>query len=135
MRLLQRRALPVVALLAAAGSAAPAAARISADPVALLRLPALHAPTAVVRTCSARELPAAAAGALVRRIVVPATGWLDARLTGSTHGPDWDLAVFDAASGRQVGASDGFGSTELVQAPVTAGQVLEVQACRYGGGT
>ncbi len=126
------RALPCGLVLALC-AAAPATAGVDASSVAILSAPALSTPTAVARTCSAHAFPAGTPGVVTRRAVVPAAGFLDARLNGSPTGPDWDLAIFDAASGRQLAASAAFGGNEVAQAPVAAGQALTIQACRYGG--
>jgi hypothetical protein len=130
MRLLQRRGL-VLALFSTLLAPGTAAA-LHADSVPLLRAP-LAAPQAVQRTCSARELTPGAAGAVVKHLVISTGGLLDARLDGSPRGADWDLAVFNALTGRMVNASDAFGGNEVVQAPVTAGDVLTIQACRISG--
>jgi hypothetical protein len=65
------------------------------------------------------------------RVTAPADGLVRARL--SARGGDWDLAVFDARSGRAVAASAGFGSTELAEGFVSKGQRLVVQGCRFRG--
>lgn len=129
----RRLALPglvaVLAVLAALPAPAPAATSL---PVALVPAAAVEAPAAVERTCFARALVPGAAGADVRVLTVPATGVLNARLDGSAQGPDWDLAVFDAG-GRMLGASAAFGANELVTTPVTAGDLVTVQACHREG--
>ena len=60
------------------------------------------------------------------------SGFVNVRLSGA-RSADWDLAVFDAASGRRLGSSQAFGSTELVQTWVTSGQRLSIQGCRRSG--
>jgi hypothetical protein len=60
-----------------------------------------------------------------------ATGLLRARLQGG--GGDWDLAVFQVATGKLVAASAGFRSNELAEGFVAAGDQLRVQACRNDG--
>ena len=54
-----------------------------------------------------------------------------ARLAGRG---DWDVAVFDAKTRRNVAGSAAFGSSELAEGFVRKGQRLLVQACRYRGG-
>ena len=63
-----------------------------------------------------------------------------ARTTGSSpsactarDGSDWDLALFDAVTGRKLDASLAFGSNELATAQVVRGQRLRIQACRRTG--
>jgi hypothetical protein len=46
---------------------------------------------------------------------------------------DWDLAVFDRASGRRLGGSGAWRADEVVQVFATAGQRLALQACRVSG--
>jgi hypothetical protein len=57
-------------------------------------------------------------------------GMLDARLNGSPHGGDWDLAVFSTLTGRLINGSAAFGGNEVVQAAVTSGDLVTIQACR-----
>ncbi|MGI8624555.1 MAG: M14 family zinc carboxypeptidase, partial [Solirubrobacteraceae bacterium] len=70
--------------------------------------------------------------ARARRLVVPVAGTLDARLGGAERGADWDLFLFDALAHRRLAASEGFGAAEVVTAPVVAGDIVVVQACRVG---
>jgi murein tripeptide amidase MpaA len=128
--MLRRRVAAVAALATGLLAAAPAAA----TPVRALGREALSADRAVKRTCFAAPLAAGARGADVRMITAPVSGLLDARLDGSPHGADWDLAVF-GPGGRLVGASAAFGGNEVVRGPVAAGDELTVQACRYAPGT
>ncbi|MFL5846805.1 MAG: M14 family zinc carboxypeptidase [Solirubrobacteraceae bacterium] len=127
----RRRALPA-ALALLAVTAAPAAAKLSAESVPVLST-SLRAPAAVARTCSAKPLSATAPGAVVRTLAAPLGGLLEARLSGSPTGADWDLAVFDALNGRLLNGSAAFGGNEVVQAAVTPGQLVTVQACRRSG--
>ena len=62
-----------------------------------------------------------------------ATGIVSARLT-SASGGDWDLAVFDRATGRVVAGGAGWAAGELAEGTVDSGADLAVQACRYDGG-
>ncbi len=61
---------------------------------------------------------------------VPMAGYLTTTLRGSG---DWDLAL--RASGRSLGASQGFGGDEVVQAWVSAGERITAVACRRPGAT
>jgi hypothetical protein len=128
--MLRRRVAALAALAAGLLATAPAAA----TPVRVLGREALSADRAVKRTCFAAPLTAGARGADVRTITAPVSGLLDARLDGSPHGEDWDLAVF-GPGGRLVGASAAFGGNEVVRGPIAAGDELTVQACRYAPGT
>jgi hypothetical protein len=87
---------------------------------------------AVARDCISRPLDAGP-GVVTRGITVPTTGWVTARLTGSAPG-DWDLAIFDRATGRRVAGSAAFGSNEVAAGLAAAGDRLDVQACRRDGG-
>jgi hypothetical protein len=82
------------------------------------------------RTCESRLAPGAR-GVVVKRVTAADTGLLRARL-GAPRG-DWDLAVFDAGTGRLVTASTGFGSREVAEGFVLHGQRLALQACRRKG--
>src|SRR5438067_12437406 len=46
---------------------------------------------------------------------------------------DWDLVMFDAASRRVLASSESFGSHEVAQSWVGAGQRLAIQGCRQSG--
>ena len=129
MLLLRRRGLAAAFALALLAPATASA--LTADSVPLLRA-TVKASRAVQRTCSAAPLAPGSAGAVVRRLKISTGGMLGARLTGA-RASDWDLAVFNAVSGRMLNGSAAFGSNELVDTPVTAGDVVTVQACRVGG--
>jgi len=92
----------------------------------------LTAADAVKRTCAARLLSADRRGIARERWTAPMSGFVNVRLSGARRA-DWDLVVFDAASGRRLGSSQAFGSTELVQTWVTSGQELAIQGCRRSG--
>ena len=124
-----RRLAAAAVTIAALGAAPAASAKLSASTLTLLRTP-LASATAVKRTCSDQLLRPTAAGAVIRTLTVPMGGMLDARLDGSPKGGDWDLAVFNALTGRLIDGSAAFGGNEVVQAAVTAGDVIAVQACR-----
>jgi Zinc carboxypeptidase len=51
----------------------------------------------------------------------------------AAKGSDWDLAVFDAKTGKRLGGSGGFNASEVVTAYASRGQALEIQACRLRG--
>ncbi|MBA2580486.1 MAG: zinc carboxypeptidase [Thermoleophilaceae bacterium] len=89
----------------------------------------IAAEQAFERTCFDRRVDGAA-GTVTRRVTAEASGLLNARLSA---GGDWDVAVFDADSGRTVAAAAGFGADELAQGIVSEGQQLVVQACRQPG--
>jgi murein tripeptide amidase MpaA len=59
-------------------------------------------------------------------------GLVWARLSGS-DAADWDLAIFDAQSGRSVAGSAGPDSNELAEGFTLGGRELVVQACRLSG--
>ncbi|MFL5884420.1 MAG: M14 family zinc carboxypeptidase, partial [Thermoleophilaceae bacterium] len=77
-------------------------------------------------------LLAGRAGVSVTRWTATDDGSVDIRLAGDERN-DWDLALFDAASGRKLDASLAPGANEVVQTLVRKGQTLLVQACRESG--
>lgn len=87
---------------------------------------------AVKRSCIDSPLTAGA-GYATRAVTVPGAGSVTARLEAS--GGDWDLAVFDAETGRRVTGSAYFGASEVANGLVAQGQKLIVQACRRSGTT
>ena len=117
--------------LALAASAAVAFAVPSPALAAEVRSGALRADHAVPRTCHERE-HGSRPGVASTTWTAPAGGLLTASLGGDRFS-DWDLALFDAASGELIGASAAFGSAERVLAYATAGQRLVLQACRRQG--
>ncbi|MGH2838974.1 MAG: M14 family zinc carboxypeptidase [Thermoleophilaceae bacterium] len=92
----------------------------------------LTAADAVKRTCAAQLLSGSKSGIARENWRAPMSGFVNVSLSGA-RSADWDLAVFDAASGRRLGSSQAFGSTELFQAWVTSGQRLAIQGCRRSG--
>jgi hypothetical protein len=62
----------------------------------------------------------------------PMAGFVSVRDDGTTRG-DWDLAVVDNRSRSTVGASKAFGSNELVQSFVSAGQRVTIRGCHVSG--
>ena len=116
-----RRRTHVLLLSAGLGLlAAPAAARAES----------IAARQSAERSCFERRVDGAR-GTVTRRLRAEASGLLNARLSRARG--DWDVAVFDAGSGRTVAAAAGFGASELAQGIVSAGQRLVVQACREPG--
>jgi len=113
--------LSATALLLAAG---PAQARS-------LLSTTVTASKAAERTCFARQL-SSGAGYVTRSVRAPSQGVVEARL-GAVRG-DWDLAIFDARTGKVVAASTHFGSREVAEDLVAKGRRLVVQACRLAGG-
>ena len=104
-------------------AAAPAEART-------LTTETVTAAKAVKRDCATRQLRG---GSGYDRVLLraPASGWIRATLTGARG--DWDLAVFDRATGRRVAASTARGTSEVAAGLVTTGDPLAVQACRRSG--
>src|SRR4051794_25969938 len=127
------RRLMVTALLATLLPAGAADAKLRADRAPLLDA-SLTSPVAAKRTCSAGLAAPGSPGVATRRLTIPTGGLLDARLHGSATGADWDLAIFNALTGRLLNGSAAFGGNELVQTPVLPGDVVVVQACKRSGG-
>ena len=111
------------AVLLAGGAAATLASTASAAATTV------RARDAVTRSCHER-FARGAAGTDVTRVTAPATGLIQARLSGRG---DWDLGVFNARTRRSIAGSAGFRSNELAEGFVRKGQRLYVQACRYRG--
>lgn len=89
---------------------------------------------AVPRACFAGPLPAGTPGVDRRDVTSTVDGLVQARLRPSDgQEGDWDLAVFDKATGNVVAASAALRSRELAESFVAKGQELIVQGCRYGG--
>jgi murein tripeptide amidase MpaA len=63
----------------------------------------------------------------------PMAGFVTTRLNAA--GGDWDLTVTDARTHRSLSTSRAFGSHEVAQAWVTAGQRLVITGCRVSGST
>jgi hypothetical protein len=130
-----RIALPAIAALAALlAVVAGATAEVDA-PSANYLTPVTRKITIGATTgasCIERRRAPGSAGAGVTRWTAPVDGYVQARLNGDARN-DWDLALFDAASGRRVDASRAWGANEVTQAWVRRGQRLDVQACRLRG--
>jgi len=86
---------------------------------------------AVDRSCTTKLLTSGD-GYAQKSVRLPSTGSVTARLDGAGSG-DWDLAVFDTASGRVVAGSAYRGTRELATGYVPGGGELTVQACRVSG--
>jgi hypothetical protein len=92
----------------------------------------LHVADAVTRSdCATTDL-AGRPGVATTSYTASGLASLTARLAGPA-GSDWDLAVFDHASGRNLAGSASWGSAEVAQAFVRPGQRVDVQACRVSG--
>ena len=85
---------------------------------------------AVKRSCIEAPLTGGK-GYATRSTTVPGAGFVTARLAARSG--DWDLALFDSATGERVAGSAGFGAGEIAQGFVTRGGRLTVQACRRSG--
>ncbi|HEX8122543.1 MAG TPA: M14 family zinc carboxypeptidase [Solirubrobacteraceae bacterium] len=83
------------------------------------------APADGARACHTR--PVEAAGVQQQRHVSADTGLLTLRTAGKG---DWDVAVFDALTGRHLASAAGTGAQEVAQGFVAKGQQLILQACR-----
>ncbi|WP_158844222.1 M14 family zinc carboxypeptidase [Saccharothrix deserti] len=94
----------------------------------------LRSDKAVARSCFEKALPKGAQGVDRREFTSTVDGLVQARLRPHGGGSgDWDVAVFDKATGGVVAASAALRSAELAESFVTKGQALVVQACRYAG--
>ncbi|MDQ3934762.1 MAG: hypothetical protein M3340_09055 [Actinomycetota bacterium] len=118
----------------AAAAALPSGASAKADEV-VRTLPAskhtLSAPAAKRREC-ARRASTRARGVDTATYRAPMTGYVTVRLAAA-RGSDWDLALYDRATGRYLSSSAAFGSSEVVQEWVRSGQTLVIQGCRRSG--
>src|SRR4051794_2111514 len=91
----------------------------------------LTAPAAASRICES-GLRSSARGVDTTTYPSPMARLVTVRSAASDRS-DWDLAVFDAATRRELVSSAGFGSHEVAQTWVTAGQRLVLQGCRRTG--
>jgi hypothetical protein len=94
----------------------------------------LSADKSVPRSCFAKVLPKGTSGTDQRELTSTVDGLIQARLkpTQGAEG-DWDIAVFDKATGGVVAASTALRTHELAESFVKKGQQLIVQGCRYAG--
>src|SRR5436190_6632602 len=95
--------LPSTALAAAAPASLPVVKRT------------LAARATAQRNCSS---PLGGRGVARTTYTAPMAGFVTARSAGSDRS-DWDLGLFDAATGRELASSQGFGSHEVTQSFVT----------------
>ena len=87
--------------------------------------------TAAKRTCSdAVRSRSRSRGVATTTYRAPLAGFVTVRLAASERS-DWDLALFDG--GRAVASSQSFGSHEVAQRWVAAGDVLTIQGCLRTG--
>ena len=126
-----QRAIRVVLLYSAAFAAVPAAAMAGAVTKLPTTTETLSIPAAAAQSCAAHHA-GGARGVSLRSFVAKADGAVTMHLRGGER-DNWDLALFDTASGRRLDASQAWGANEVVQAVVRKGQALMVQACRISG--
>ena len=86
-------------------------------------------PRAVDASCTGALRPAGA-GVAHRRLTVPASGYVRARLAGTG---EWDLAVFRPGDDEPVAGSTYSGADELAAGYVRTREKVVVQACRRSG--
>jgi hypothetical protein len=122
-----RRPFLVVAVVAAALYALPATA--GADG---LLSTTLSAGSSAYRECASRAVTGATS-VVSRQVAAPMSGIVSAKLNAA--GGDWDLAIFESATGRTVGGSAGFNSVEVASGFIGRAGTLTVQACRLSGST
>jgi murein tripeptide amidase MpaA len=91
----------------------------------------LSVPAASARSCASHQ-SADARGVSLRSYTAKADGAVTMRLRGGAR-DNWDLALFDTATGRRLDASQAWGANEVVQSVVRKGQALMIQACRLSG--
>ena len=92
----------------------------------------LHANATSTRNCAAGLAPGGAADR--REMTATVDGVVQARLRPQPGAEgDWDLAVYDKASGKLVAASSALRSRELAESFVKKDQRLIVQGCHYAG--
>ncbi len=133
------RSLPTRLVLLAAATVVTAlalvpgarAAETGYRPLATLHR-ALSAGSSVGRADCATTNLAGRSGVATTSWTAPQAVSVAARLSGPS-GSDWDLAVFDHATGRRLSGSSAWGSNELVQTFAAAGRRLDFQACRVSG--
>jgi hypothetical protein len=92
----------------------------------------VNAPSAAHRECAERPV-LGGSGVASRQLAAPMSGIVAATLNAS--GGDWDLAVFETATGRTVAGSAGFNSVEVASGFIGRAATLTVQACRLSGST
>ncbi|QUF03853.1 peptidase M14 [Actinosynnema pretiosum subsp. pretiosum] len=131
---MRTRSTPVLARGATAVAVTALAVTALTAPAATAQDRVLRADRAVTRACFDSPLPARTPGVDRREVTSGVDGLVQARLSPGTGAEgDWDLAVFDKATGAVVAASSALRSRELAESFVTKGQVLVVQGCRHTG--
>jgi Zinc carboxypeptidase len=130
MSLARRVPLLAASVTAFAVLAAPASAATTTPRVLPTAERTVSAADAQKRDC--RTEASGARGVATRSWTAPDDGFVAARLHGA-NGSDWDLALFDAATGRKLDASLAFRSNELAVTQVVRGQKLMIQSCRRAG--
>jgi hypothetical protein len=94
----------------------------------------LRAESTSAKACYSSVQPRRERSVDSREVTSTVDGLIQARLAPRDGAEgDWDLAVFDKASGKVVAASSALRSRELAESFVKKGQQLVVQACRYAG--
>ncbi len=93
----------------------------------------LRAPAATSAVCHRAPRPGEAGIATTPYSAGATAEALTVRTDGGSTG-DWDLAVFDHASGRKLAASATASTRERVTVLLAPGQRVDVQGCRLAGG-
>ena len=132
MKLTRARALFAVAAIAAGFSFSTGTASAAGDAVATLPAvkSSLSAAKAQHRNCTPRAR-AGARGVDTAAYRAPIDGYVTIRLAAKRG--DWDLSVFDRATGQYLASSSAFGPREVLQQWVRSGQRLVIQGCRRSG--
>jgi hypothetical protein len=125
------RILPVSLSLAALAVAAAPASAAELGTAELIRSATLRTDASAVRVCHA-GLATGRAGVVQRRLTTTFAGMVRATLAAGGR-TDWDLAIFDAATGRNIAGSAYTGTNEVAEGAVAAGTDIVVQACRRSG--
>ena len=92
----------------------------------------VSAGSSAYRECASRAV-AGTTSVVSRQVAAPMSGIVSAKLNAA--GGDWDLAIFESATGRTVGGSAGFNSVEVASGFIGRAATLTVQACRLSGST
>src|SRR5207244_10934255 len=92
----------------------------------------LHVPDAVTRSDCATTRLAGQRGVATYAYTPGALSMVTARLSGPA-GSDWDLSVFDHATGRLLAGSGDWDPSEVVHAFARPGERLDVQPRRVSG--
>ncbi|HEX8083263.1 MAG TPA: M14 family zinc carboxypeptidase [Solirubrobacteraceae bacterium] len=112
-------------------AAAPAAPAATSTPRVLPAVTdVVSAATAKRQMCSAKTRSGRSVDFL--RYHAPDDGLLRVHLTGRDDS-DWDLALFDGATGRKLDGSSAFRSNEIATASLKRGAAVRIQACRLSG--